>query len=250
MAEFDNRNYAQAQSTAARTGAVEIDEGLRAYMLKVYNYMALGIAFTAVVTMAVAANPQLMATIALGPMKWVLFIGIIGLGFMAPRLIFSGNSAVAHLCYWGYAALWGVLMSPMIYYFFNTAGGSSLIVRALLITSVTFGASSLYGYVTKRDLSPMGRFLMMATIGLIVAMLVNVIFFQDVGLSLLISCLVVLVFSALTAYETQMIKEMYVATDGQTVGNQKAIFGAFLLYGSFVTMFIHMLNILGIMSGD
>ena len=250
MAEFDNRGYAQAQSTAARTSAGEIDEGLRAYMLKVYNYMALGIAFTAVVTMAVASNPQLMGTIALGPMKWVLFIGILGLGFMAPRLIFSGNSAVAHLCYWGYAALWGVLMSPMIYYFFNTAGGGGLIVRALLITSVTFGATSLYGYVTKRNLSGFGTFFMMATIGLLVAIVVNAIFFQDIGFSLIISCLVVLVFAGITAYETQIIKEMYVATDGQTVGNQKAIFGAFMLYGSFVTMFIHILNILGIMSGD
>lgn len=249
MAEFDNRGYAQAQSTAARTGAAAIDEGLRAYMLKVYNYMALGVAFTAIVTMVIASNVQLVALMA-GPVKWVLFIGILGLGFLAPRLIFSGNSAVAHLCYWGYAALWGALMSPMIYSFFQTAGGSTLIVRALLITSVTFGATSLYGYVTKKDLSGFATFFMMATIGLLVAIVVNAIFFQDVGFSLIISCLVVLVFAGITAYETQMIKEMYVATDGQAVGNQKAIFGAYMLYGSFVTLFIRILNILGIMSGD
>ena len=218
MAEFDNRGYAQAQSTAARTGAAAIDEGLRAYMLKVYNYMALGVAFTAIVTMAVASNPQLMATIAMGQMKWVLFIGILGMGFMAPRLIFSGNTAVAQLCYWAYARLVGrahvaddLLLLP------DGRRRRGLIVRALLITSVTFGATSLFGYVTKKNLSGLGTFFMMATIGLLVAIVVNAIFFQDVGFSLVISCLVVLVFAGITAYETQMIKEMYVSTDGQAV---------------------------------
>ena len=249
MAEFGNRDFSQARSTAARTAAHEIDEGLRSYMLKVYNYMALGVAFTAIVTMVIASNPNLMATIALGPMKWVLFAGILGMGLFAPRLIFSGNSMLAHACYWGYAAMWGALISPMIAYTFATNGGA-MVVKALLITSVTFGATSLYGYVTKRDLSPLGTFFMMATIGLIVAMVVNAIFFQDIGMSLIVSCLVVLVFAGLTAYETQMIKEMYVGSDGQAVVGQKAIFGAFMLYGSFVTMFIHILSILNIMSGD
>jgi len=250
MADRHDRGIAQFQSTAARTSAAAIDEGLRTYMLKVYNYMALGVALTAIVTMALAANPQVMATIALGPMKWVLFAGILGLGFFAPRLIFSGNSALAHLCFWGYAAMWGALISPMIYYFFNTAGGDTLIIRALAITAVTFGATSLFGYVTKRDLSGWMSFLMMACIGLLVAIIVNAIFFQDIGFSLFTSCAVVLLFSAITAYETQLIKNIYVSSDGQAVMNQKAILGAFMLYGSFVTLFIHILNILGIMSGE
>jgi hypothetical protein len=218
-------------------------------MLKVYNYMALGVAFTAIVTMALAANPTVMSAVALGPMKWVLFAGILGMGFFAPRLIFSGNTALAHACFWGYAAMWGALISPMIYYFFQTAGGDALIVRALLITAATFGGTSLYGYVTKRNLSGLATFFMMATIGLLLAIIVNAIFFQDVGFSLITSCLVVLVFAGITAYETQVIKQIYVASDGSAVTNQKAIFGAFMLYGSFITMFIHILNILGIMNG-
>jgi hypothetical protein len=250
MADSENRGFARAQSTATRTSAVPIDEGLRSYMLKVYNYMALGVAFTAVITMALAANPEIMATVALGPMKWVLFAGILGLGFFAPKLIFSGNTALAHVCFWGYAAMWGALISPMIYYFFSVADGSSLVIRALAITSVTFGATSLFGYVTKRDLSGLGSFFMMACIGLLVAIVVNAIFFQDIGLSLFISCAVVLLFSAITAYETQLIKRIYVQSDGSAVTNQKAIMGAFMLYGSFVTLFIHILSILGIMSGD
>ncbi len=247
----ENRGFARAHPAATQTRTrAEIDEGLRSYMLRVYNYMALGVAFTAVIAMALAANPPLLAAIALGPMKWVLFVGILGLGFMAPRLIFSGNTVLAHLCYWGYAAMWGALMSPMIAYYLNSAAGGGLIVRALLITSVTFGATSLYGYVTKRDLSGFATFFMMATIGLLVAIVVNAIFFQDIGMSLIISCLVVIIFAGITAYETQMIKQLYVSSDGQAVQGQKAIFGAFMLYGSFVTMFIHILNILGIMSGD
>jgi len=249
MAEFDNRGFSQAQSTAARTGIRAVDEGLRTYMLRVYNYMALGVAFTAIVTMAIASNETLMLTIALGPMKWVLFAGILGLGFFAPRLIFSGNAVVTHACYWGYAAMWGALIAPMIAYTFAVNGGG-MVVQAFLITAVTFGATSLYGYVTKRDLSPFATFFMMAAIGLLVAIVVNAIFFQDMGMSLIVSCLVVLLFAGITAYETQMIKEFYVSADGQAVVQQKAIFGAFLLYGSFITMFIHILNILNIMSGD
>lgn len=248
MAEFGNRDFSRTQSTAARTRA-DIDEGLRSYMLRVYNYMALGIAFTAVVTLFIASNPSLMATIALGPMKWVLFAGILGLGFFAPKLIFSGNTMLAHLCYWGYAAMWGAIMAPMIAYTFAVNGGG-MVVQAFLITSVAFGATSLFGYVTKRDLSPFATFFMIAAIGLIVAMVVNVIFFQDVGMSLIVSCLVVLLFAAITAYETQLIKQMYVNSDGQAVVKQKAIFGAFMLYGSFVTMFIHILNILNILGGE
>jgi hypothetical protein len=227
----------------------EIDAGLRSYMLGVYNYMALGVAFTAIVTLFMAANPALMMTVAAGPMKWVLFIAVIGLGFFAPRLIFSGNTALAHAAYWGYAGLWGLLISPMIAYFLAQDGGS-LVFRALAITAATFGATSLAGYVTKRDLSGFGSFFMMASIGIIIAMLVNVFFFQSTMFSLITSIGVVLLFSAITAYETQQIKEMYVEGDMASVAKSKSIFGAFMLYGSFVTLFVHILNILGIMRSE
>ena len=236
--------YRPQGASVARAGAREIDQGLRSYMLGVYNYMALGVAFTAMVTLFVASNPALMATIAMGPMKWVLFAGILGLGFFAPRLIFSGNTVMAQAAYWGYAGLWGLLIAPMIAYFMNLDGGG-LVFRALAITAATFGATSLAGYVTKRDLSGFAGFFMIATIGLIIAMLVNVFFFQSVGMSLVVSCLVVLVFAAITAYETQIIKEMYVEGDMPAVARSKSIFGAFMLYGSFVTLFVHILNILG-----
>lgn len=237
-------NYRTGTQTGVGTRV--IDEGLRAYMLRVYNLMALGVAVTAIVSLFLVNNPGLMVAIASGPAMWILFFGILGLGFFAPRLIFSGNSAMAHAAYWGYAVLWGLLISPMIARYMHVDGGG-LVVQALGITAVTFGATSLAGYVTKRDLSGFGGFFMMAAIGLVLAIIANAIFFQSVGMSLVTSIIVVLLFSAVTAYETQQIKAMYVEGDAVGIAQGKAIFGAFMLYGSFVTLFVHILNILGIM---
>jgi uncharacterized protein len=251
MAEIDNR-YARAGMPSQ--AGVGVDEGLRAYMLRVYNYMALGVAGTAVVTLLLMSNPALMRTIALGPMKWVLFFGVLGLGWFAPRLIFNGSTALAHGAYWLYCALWGALISPMIYAFFAKSAGG-LVFQALLIAAVTFGATSLYGYTTKRDMTGWGSFLSMASIGLVVAMLVSFFLISDPAtsktMSFIISALVVLLFSAVTAWETQQIKDMYVHGAGdELLVNRSAVFGSFMLYGSFITLFIHILNILGIMRSE
>jgi FtsH-binding integral membrane protein len=244
MAEFDKTGMAQQRSDARVAGRAAMDEGLRSYMLRVYNYMALGVAGTAIIAMYLASNPALMQAIAGGMMMWVLFGGVLLLGFLSPRLIFSGSTMTAHACFWAYVALWGALISPMIASFLNFPGGDALVIRALLITSVTFGSMSFLGYVTKRDLSPFATFFFMATIGLLIAIVVNAIFFKSTGMSLVTSGLVVLVFAGITAWET---KEMYHAGDDGKTATSKAIFGAFALYGSFITLFIHILNILGIM---
>ena len=233
--------------TQTRSGTqAQIDQGLRSYMMGVYNYMALGVALTAIIVMAVAANPAALAMVY--SMKWVFFIAVLGLGFFAPRLIFSGNTALAHTAYWGYCALWGLMIAPMVGTYLSV--DSSLVYRAFLISAATFGATSLAGYVTKRDLSGFGAFFMMATIGILIAMLVNVFLFQSSMFSLITSIETVLLFSGITAYETQMIKEMYVDGDAVGVAKGKSIFGAFALYGSFVTLFVHILNILGIMGRE
>ncbi len=221
----------------------EIDQGLRSYMMGVYNYMALGVAATAIITLAVASNPAAMQ--AVYSLKWIFFIAIIGMGFLAPRLIFSSNPAVAHGAFWGYVALWGLAIAPMVGTYLAVAPG--MVTQAFLISAVTFGATSLAGYVTKRDLSGFGTFFMMASIGILIAMLVNVFFVQSSMMSLITSVVVVLLFAGITAYETQQIKEMYVEGDAPGVARGKSIFGAFMLYGSFITLFIHILNILGIM---
>ena len=224
----------------------EIDQGLRSYMMGVYNYMALGVAATAIITLAVATNDAAMATVQ--SLRWVFFIAIIGMGFLAPRLIFSANPAVAHGAFWGYVGLWGLAIAPMVGAYLAVSPG--MVTQAFLITSVTFGATSLAGYVTKRDLSGLGVFFMMASIGILIAMLVNVFFVQSSLMSLITSVVTVLLFSGITAYETQQIKEMYVEGDAPGVQRGKSIFGAFMLYGSFITLFIHILNIMGIMRGE
>ncbi len=225
-----------AIGSAART---EIDAGLRQYMLRVYNYMALGVALTGIIAMAVAMNPAAMEAIAYGPFKWVLFIGILGLGWFSPKIIFTGRPAVAQGAFWLYATLWGALIAPM----FSLYTGES-IVRVFFITAAAFAGTSLYGYTTKRDLTAMGRFLAMSTIGILVAVVVN-IFLQSPVFHFFLAIVVVLVFAGLTAYETQAIKRSYFADDGEELTNRKAVFGAFMLYGSFVTMFVWLLTLFG-----
>ncbi|MEL0020587.1 MAG: Bax inhibitor-1/YccA family protein, partial [Rickettsiales bacterium] len=192
-----------------------------------------------IIAMVVALNPAIMQAVALGPMKWVLFAGILGLGFFSGKIMFSASPAMAQGAFWLYAAMWGALMAPM----FMVYTGES-IVRVFFITAAAFGGTSLYGYTTKKDLTTMGRFLFMATIGILVAVVVN-LFMQSAMFHLFLSVVVVLVFAGLTAYETQNIKEAYYEGDTSDLQNRKAIFGAFILYGSFVTMFIWLLSIFG-----
>ncbi len=243
MNEFRRNNGA----TVARADGRVIDQGLRQYMLGVYNYMAMAVAGTGLVSLAVASNPALVQTIAGTPIKWVLFAAILGIGFFAPKVIFSGSKTAAHGLFWVYAAAWGAMIAPMLYAF-NAAGAAAEIYKAFFITASVFGATSLYGYTTKRDLSPMASFLFMASIGLLIAIVLNALIFKSGMMGLITSSLVVLVFSAVTAFETQMIKEMY--RSGGEANDRAAIFGAFALYGSFVTLFVHILNILGIMRSD
>ncbi len=236
----------QRYMTRSQAEAAGIDVGLRDYMLRVYNYMALGVAFTGAVAMIVAMNPVLVQGVA--SMFWLFFIGILGLGFFAPRIMMTKSVGAAQICFWVYASLWGALLGPILLAYAQL--DPMIIVRAFFITAGTFAGVSLYGYVTKRDLSPFATFFMMAVIGLLIAIVVNAIFIQSVGFSLLTSVIVVLLFSGITAWETQIIKSMYYETEGHDVVTRKAIFGAFLLYGSFVTLFVHILNILGIMRGE
>lgn len=247
MALNPNRNY--AATAGARTGT-EVDEGLRSYMLRVYNYMALGVAGTGILTLFMATQPELMYTLAVGPMKWVLLIALLGMGWFAPKIITMKSTIAAQAYYWVYCALWGVMISPFIYMFMQTPEGVMDIARAFFITAGMFAGASLFGYVTKRDLSGLGRFFMMAVIGFLIAMLVNVFFVESTMFSLLLSVGIVLLFAGITAYETQMIKNMYAEHYGQDAISKMAVFGALILYGSFVTMFIHVLSIIGIMRGE
>jgi uncharacterized protein len=237
-----------------RTGAqVGVDRGLRSYMLGIYNYMALGVAVTAVIVLATFTIPALGA--AANVLAFPAMLGLIGMGFFAQRLLMGGSLARAHIVYWVYVALWGIGIAPIVNRYLGI--DPSMVMTAFLSASVTFGAMSLWGYTSKRDLTRMGQFAAMALMGLLIAALVNLVvaMFTGVGagtmlFSTIISFGFVIFVSLITAWETQAIKEMYDEAEGQEAVARKSIFGAFMLYGSFISIFINILQILGFMNSN
>lgn len=237
-----------------RTGVAsqaEIDEGLRSYMLKVYNYMTVGMLLTAVVALAVTQVPAISqifyATLEVGGrtytqltiLGWIaLFAPMVMVFFLAARINKMSASA-AQTTFWVYAGLVGLSLAPILVVYTGVS-----VAKVFFMTAGMFGAMSLYGYTTKRDLSKMGSFLMMGLIGIIIAMVVN-IFLQSSALSFAISVIGVLIFVGLTAFDTQKIKEMYNQLDDSEVMGKKAIMGALTLYLDFLNMFIFMLMLFG-----
>ncbi len=225
MSDFD-RNYAAARRGVGADRAIAVDEGLRAYMIRVYNYMAMGVALTGVVSWLTfnAAVTETAGRLVLtpfgqmifsGPAVIVLFLGTLGLVFLISWRIGSLNPSTAFTLFMVYAALLGLMLSSV----FLTYTGAS-VTRVFFISAAAFGSLSLYGYTTQRDLSPIGSFLMMGLIGLIIAMLVN-LFLKSSGLDFVISAAGVLIFAGLTAWDTQRIKEMYDPMEDGTIVGRK-----------------------------
>jgi uncharacterized protein len=231
----------------------EVDQGLRSYMLGVYNYMALGVAVTAVIVMASYTVPALQGVTAV--LAFPAMIGLLAMGFFAPRLLMGGSVARANVVYWAYVALWGIGIAPMVHRYLGI--DPSMVMTAFLSAAATFGAMSVWGYTSKRDLSGMGAMAGMALMGLLIAGLVNLVvamFTGVTGATMLISTLIsfgfVIFVSLVTAWETQAIKEMYVASEGSEMTARKSVFGAFMLYGSFISIFINILQILGFLNSN
>ena len=242
MAELRNQNRAQAR---AQTQA-EIDQGLRSYMLGVYNYMASGLAITGAVAagtyMAAVNNGRLTPfgqTLFHSPLMLIFVIAPVALVMFLSFRIQAMRAATAQMTFWAYAALNGVAFSTLGLVY---SGGS--ITRVFFISAASFAALSLWGYTTKRDLSGFSSFLFMGLVGIIIASLVN-LFMASTALQFVISVVGVLVFAGLTAYDTQAIKEMYLeADDGETMG-KKVIMGALKLYLDFINLFLMLLRLLG-----
>jgi uncharacterized protein len=235
MANPIDRRYA----TQAGAAAADIDVGLRQYMLSVYNYMTLGLALTGLVAFFVAQSPAMLQAIYGTPLRYVVMFAPIGFVLLFSFRIQSMAVGTAQLLYWAFAACMGLSLS----YIFLAYTGAS-VARVFFITAATFAGMSLYGYTTKRSLAGMGSFMFMGLIGLIIASLVN-IFLQSTAMQFAISVIGVIVFVGLTAWDTQRIKEMYVAGDGAEVGAKKAIFGALQLYLDFINLFIMLLQLMG-----
>ncbi|WP_425256244.1 Bax inhibitor-1/YccA family protein [Microbaculum marinisediminis] len=246
MAEFDKQAARGYGMGASHAGVGAIDEGLRAYMLQVYNYMAIGLAVTGVVafgafTMAVSGG-QLTGfgqAIYASPLKWVIMLAPLGMVFFLSARLNSLSLGGAQMAFWIFAALMGLSLSSI----FLVYTGNS-IARVFFITAASFGALSLYGYTTKKDLSGWGSFLFMGLIGIIIASVVN-IFLASSALQFAVSVIGVLVFAGLTAYDTQQIKEMYSAQDDGTMAGRKAIMGALRLYLDFINLFVMLLSLFG-----
>jgi FtsH-binding integral membrane protein len=225
----------------ARAGAAaaEVDVGLRQHMLAVYNYMGLGLAITGIVAMLVASVPALYVPIFTTPLKWVVMLAPLGFVFFLGARIGSLSVGGAQIAFWSFAAVMGLSLASIFLVFTGES-----IARVFFITAGTFGAMSLYGYTTKRDLTRFGSFLIMGLIGVILAMLVN-IFLQSPALHFAMSVIGVLVFVGLTAWDTQRIKEAYYELDASDVAAKKAIMGALSLYLDFINLFILLLQFFG-----
>lgn len=239
------RNYQNRMGTGAAS-SMEIDEGLRAYMLKVYNLMALGLAITGVAAFLTfqfaVSGGELTAfgqVIYLSPLKWVIIFAPVAMVFFLSFRIHSMSVAAAQTTFWVYAAMMGLSLSSI----FMIYTGAS-IVQTFFVTAASFGALSLYGYTTKRDLSAMGSFLIMGLFGLIIASLVN-LFLASSAMEFAISVIGVLIFAGLTAWDTQRIKESYYEADADDVAGRKAIMGALQLYLDFINLFLFLLRFLG-----
>ena len=223
----------------ARTDVGQIDVGLRRYMLSVYNYMAGGLAVSGLIAYLVASSPTVLRAVWGSGLMWVVVFAPVALVFFFSFRIQKMSFGAAQLTYWAYAALNGVSLSFIFIAYTQTS-----IARVFFITAATFAAMSLYGYTTRRDLSGFGSFLMMGVFGIIIAMIVN-IFLQSSALTFAISVIGVLVFVGLTAYDTQKIKEWYVAADDGATMGKKAIFGALNLYLDFINLFLMLLRLMG-----
>jgi len=248
--EFNKQNILNKVKEAQKS-AVVMDEGLRAYMLKVYNYMATGILLTGIVallTFKMSVEEISSAGIILTPfggaifnsgLKWVIMLAPLAVVFYMSFGINKMSASKAQTTFWVFAGLMGLSLSSLLLYYTGMS-----VTRVFFICSATFGAMSIYGYTTKRDLTKLGSFLMMGLIGIIIASIVN-IFMKSPMMYFAISIIGVLIFVGLTAYDTQKIKNMYSASDSGELMGKKAVMGALTLYLDFINLFIMLLRLFG-----
>ena len=240
MALGDRRYMAQTQTQA---GVGQYDEGLRKYMLGVYNYMTVAMGITGLVAYLLAdqmmRNPALVQTLYGTPLKWVIMLAPLGFVLFLSFRVNKMSASAAQITFWLFSAAMGLSLASIFLAFTGTS-----IAKVFFITAGAFAGLSLVGYTTKKDLSGFGSFLIMGLIGLIIAMVVN-IFLQSAAMQFVISAVGVLIFAGLTAYDTQQIKNMYYAADSGEVVTKKSIMGALRLYLDFLNMFLFLLQLFG-----
>lgn len=217
----------------------QYDEGLRAHMLRVFNYMTLGLGVTGIVAFLTASSPAMLQLLFGTPLKWVVMLAPLGFVFFLSFKAHSISAAKAQGLFWAFSAVMGLSLASIFIVF---TGAS--IARVFFITAGMFAATSLWGYTTKRDLTGMGSFMMMGLIGIVIAMLIN-LFIASSALQFAISVIGVVVFTGLTAWDTQRIKEMYDEGHGDESNNKMAVMGALSLYLNFINLFMMLLHLFG-----
>lgn len=222
----------------ATQGAV-YDEGLRAHMLRIYNYMGLGLLLTGVVAMVVASVPAIYVPIFSSPLKWVVMLAPLGFVMFLSFRIEAITGPTAQLLFWAFCAVMGLSLASIFLVFTGTS-----IARAFFGAAAMFAGMSLYGYTTKRDFSQFGSFLIMGLIGVILASIIN-IFLGSTALQFAISIIGILVFVGLTAWDTQMIKQQYSEHHDDETRQKLAVMGALSLYLNFVNIFQLLLSLTG-----
>lgn len=233
MSNYDGN----APAASLSPNATATDVGLRAFMLRVYNYMAAGVALTGITALLTYqfTGPELLES----PLMWVLMLAPLALVFFISARISTMSVETARGLFFLYAALVGISLSTIFHIYTESS-----ITRVFFASAAAFGALSIWGYTTRRNLSGAGTFLFMGLIGIIVASLVN-LFLRSSGLDWMISIIGVGVFAGLTAYDTQRIKEMYDGGDDGTSTGRKAVIGALSLYLNFINLFMIMLRLMG-----
>lgn len=234
--QYENNGFSRGRSTS-----MALDEGLRAFMIKIYNYMALGLAATGATAYMVSNSPDLMETLFSSPLVWVVMLAPLGFVMALSFGVHKMRASTVQTLFWVYSVVMGLSLSTIFVLYTSTS-----IARVFFITSGTFAAMSLYGYTTKKDLSALGSFLFMGLIGIVLASIVN-IFMGSSALSFAISILGVGIFTGLTAYDTQKIKEMYAHMgQEQDETTQKAVvMAALTLYLDFINIFVMLLRLMG-----
>ena len=218
--------------------AVDYDVGLREFMLSVFNNMAIGLAISAIVAFGAASSPELMQAIFSGPQKWIVMLAPLAMVFFLSFSISTMSPATARLWFFAYAAATGLSLS-VIFLIYKLGS----IVTVFFATAGMFGAMSIYGHTTKRNLAEYSSYFMMALFGVIIAGLLN-LFVQSSGFSLAISLVSVVLFAGLTAYDVQMLRDMYDNLNDDD-RERAGVMGALSLYLDFINMFLNLLRILG-----
>jgi FtsH-binding integral membrane protein len=224
---------------AAAGSQALFDEGLRKHMLRIYNYMAIGLVLTGIVALVVGTTPALYVPIFSTPLKWVVMLAPLAFVLFFSFRIQSMSGAGAQMMFWAFCAVMGLSLASVFLVFTGTS-----IARTFFIAATMFGATSVYGYTTKRDLANFGSFLMMGLIGVVIASVVN-IFLGSSALQFAISLIGIVVFVGLTAWDTQNIKEQYAENVDQESQQKMAVMGALSLYLNFVNIFQLLLNFTG-----